>query len=107
MLSFEMGRAAAWHYLRGTWLGRIAMLTWLWPVLIVMTLQGQESHATGLRWLLIVIDLIGCAIIAWVVASFPAYLRAAAVRRSTGSRAHPALAIEASEVVPGSLRLSR
>lgn len=83
MLSFEMGRAAAQHYLHGTWLGRAAMLTWLWPTLIVVTLQGQEPHATGIRWFLIVADLIACGVIAWVVASLPAYLIAGKHRKKT------------------------
>jgi len=102
-----MGWAAAQHYLHGTWLGRIAMMVWLWPALVVLTLQGQAPHATGLRWLLIVIDLFGCAVIAWIVASLTAYLRAAVARRSAGSRARRAWAIEAPSSAPKWPRLSR
>jgi transposase InsO family protein len=101
-----MGWAAASHYLAGTWLGRIAMLIWLWPVLVVLTLQGQEPHATGIRWLLIVIDLIACTIVAWFVASLPAYLSGYRRRRRTApSSTVPGLEIVAA--APESLRLSR
>ena len=100
-----MGWAAAQHYLAGTWLGRIAMLVWLWPVLVVLTLQGQEPHATGIRWLLIVLDLIACAVVAWLVASLPAYLIGRRCRRTVPNLTVRDLAVPSA--APESPRLSR
>lgn len=105
MLSFEMGQAVAWLWLRGAWLGRIAMTVWIWPILLMLTLGGQEPHATGIRWLLIVLDLIACTVVAWVLASLPAYLIGRHRRRTV-----PNLTVRGSGDVaaaPGSLRLSR
>jgi len=89
---------------RGTWLGRLALLPIFFAPLIVVTLQDQEPHAAGIRWLLIVLDLAACAALAWILASLPAYFRAARSRvrqepspyqqpeapRLTGSMEHPA-----------------
>lgn len=97
-------KAAIWLWWRGAWLGRFAIFQYIWVVLIVGTLQGQEPHATGLRWLLIMLDLIACTGAAWVISGLPMYLMAR--RAAMGRRAHP-VPTTARISLPGLLRLSR
>lgn len=82
-MQFEIGQAVAWLWLRGAWLGRLAIAVWLWPLFVVATLQNQAPHATGIRWLLIALDLAACGVVAWVVGSAPLWLSAGMRRQKT------------------------
>src|SRR5258707_203769 len=73
----------------GSWLGRVALLPIIWVGVVVWKFEGEPAPPVGFHQLRNIVVLIGCPVIAWLIAGLPMYLRAA-VWRSAGSTARPA-----------------
>ncbi len=87
-----------WSWWRGSWIGRIAFFHLVWALFALRLMIGTP-HPTGVERPVLLVDLIGYTVIAWVIASLPIWLRATgfkvwwAPRNSAGSMVRRVLAL--------------
>src|SRR5580698_3841781 len=68
-----------YFWLRGSFVCRMAVFPWWWIVLIFARLKDEPPHATGWHRVYLISVMLGCGVIAWLIAGLPTYLRKAPV----------------------------